>query len=306
MKAIPLLLIATTLHGAEPRFQVRSFIQIDGSLMHVKLDTTTGQTWRLERTLTNRRDTTLAGKATERKLAGTVHASVDNLDGYRLSEILPTMDALNHTVMGKDFVPTVFRKPAANLNGGANQGRHQIVPPTQQFGAPPVGIDPNTGRPFPRPGQPQPNPRNPRNPHNPNGSNVDPTTGLPVGGGGLPGAGGFPAGGAGIDPRTGLPLGFRGGGLPGRRPGIVNPVRRIQFDADTITIRNWGGKLRNISTLDLYSELLNSFDAPLRCVIDDNIVYLIPESATLITRDGKINKPKYEERWVEIKAGKKE
>jgi len=127
-----------------------------------------------------------------------------------------------------------------------------------------------------------------------------------LGGGGLPGAGGFPAGGAGIDPRTGLPLGFRAGagGLPGRRPGVVNPVRRIHFDADTVTIRNWGGKLRNISTLDLTTELLNSFDAPLRCVIDDNIVYLIPESATLITRDGKTNKPKYEEHWVEIKTAK--
>jgi hypothetical protein len=33
-------------------------------------------------------------------------------------------------------------------------------------------------------------------------------------------------------------------------------------------------------------------------------VYFIPESATLTMRDGKTNKPKYEDRWVEIKTVK--
>ncbi|MBT5321655.1 MAG: hypothetical protein HOL43_04735, partial [Verrucomicrobiales bacterium] len=49
MKILSFLLMATALQAAEPRFQFRSFIQIDGTLMHVKLDTTTGQSWRLER-----------------------------------------------------------------------------------------------------------------------------------------------------------------------------------------------------------------------------------------------------------------
>ena len=69
-------------------------------------------------------------------------------------------------------------------------------------------------------------------------------------------------------------------------------------------IRHWGKDLLDVSAIDLITELLNTLDAPVRCVIDENIVYLLPESATLTTRDGKTNKSKYEDRWVEIKTTK--
>ncbi len=270
MKTLSLLLMTVALQAAEPRFQFRSFIQNDGTLMNVKLDTTTGQTWRLERTLTNRRETTLAGKATERKLDEVLHAKIETLDQYSLRETIMTIHAMNKIVMGKDVVPFVFRAPAAIRNENADNNAHQLVPPARQFGVGPVGVDPNTGRPFPQPGQPGQLPR--------------------------PGAG-RPAL---VDPVTGLPL----------RPGIppahprVGGHRRVRIDADLIRIRNWDGVFQNISVLDLINEILNTLDGPVRCVIDENIVYFIPESATLTTRDGKTNKPKYEDRWVEIKTAK--
>ena len=286
MKAIPFLLMATALQAAEPRFQFRSFIQDDGTLMNVKLDTTTGQTWRLDRALTNRRDTTLAGKATERKLAEAAHTKIDSLEGYTLSEILAVINALNKQVMGKNSVPLVFRAPAANQNENANNNTHQLVPPARQFGEPPVGINPNTGLPFPQPGQFP-------------GRNPLPGVGLPgVGnGGGLPGATG---GRFNVDPVTGLPL---GPGLPPAQA-FVSRHQRARIDADLVRIRNWDGVFQNISSLDLITEVLNALDAPVRCVIDENIVYLLPESAMLTTRDGKTNKPKFEDRWVEIKTAK--
>ena len=291
MKVFLFLLMATALQAAEPRFQFRSFIQNDGTLMNVKLDTTTGQTWRHEHTLTNRRDTTLAGKATERKLAEVVHSKIDNLEGYLLSETLAVINALNKFAMGKDVVPLVFRAPAAVQNRNAPNNTHQLVPPARQFGPGPVGIDPNTGRPFPQPGQPQQGQFPGRNPL--------PGVGLPgVGnGGGLPGAAG---GRFNVDPVTGLPL---GPSLPPAQP-LVGRRHRAWIDADLVRIRNWDGVFQKISTLDLITEVLNALDAPLRCVIDENIVYLIPESATLTTRDGKTNKPKFEDRWVEIKTAK--
>ncbi len=286
-KIIPLLMITTALHGAEPRFQFRSFIQNDGTLMNVKLDTTTGQTWRLDRTLTNRRETTLAGKATERKLTEAMHAKIDKYENFNVVDMLAVLNALNKQVMGGKVVPIVFRKPAAVQNGNVPNNAHQLVPPARQFGEPPVGIDPNTGRPFPQPGQFP-------------GRNPLPGVGLPGVGNGGRFPGGANAGPFNVDPVTGLPL---GPGLP-RAQAPIGWHRADQFNAEMAKIRNWGGVLHNISALDLITELLNAFDSPMRCVIDENIVYLLPESATLTTRDGKTNKPKYEDRWVEIKTAK--
>jgi hypothetical protein len=282
-KILPLLLMtATVCAAAEPRFQFRSFIQNDGTLMNVKLDTTTGQTWRLDRTLTNRRETTLAGKATERKLAEAMHAKIDNYENFNIADILDVIHVMNKQVMGKDFVPLVFRAPAAIRNENA----HQLVPPARQFGEPPVGVDPNTGRPFPIPGQPQPN-------LVPGGGVRRPVPGIRP-----PAFPGAPGGLPGVDPATGLPL----PGL-GELP-VPGGHAHNRFDSALIKIRNWRTPLQNISTLDLITELLNTLNAPMRCVIDENIVYFIPESATLTTRDGKTNKPKYEDRWVEIKTVK--
>ena len=313
MKAISLLLMTTALQAAEPRFQFRSFIQIDGTLMHVKLDTTTGQSWRLERTLTNRRDTTLAGKATERKLAEAMHAKVDNMSGFTLMEALVTIRSMNKLVTGNDGVAFGFRNPAVGRDGNPNRPQHQIVPPVRPVGEQPRGIDPNTGLPFRGQGAPQfPGAGVPR--PNPGGGipPVDPITGMPVR---IPGQGGLPLGGSipgspgrALDPVTGLPVG--GAGRPGGLPGLPIP-RGLPgqplgpMDANIVMIRNWNKPMRKLSTLDLITEILNTLDKPVRCVIDENIVYFVPENATLITRDGKTNKPKFEERWLEIKVEQK-
>lgn len=284
MKTLSFLLMATALQAAEPRFQFRSFIQIDGTLMHVKLDTTTGQSWRLERTLTNRRDTTLAGKATEQKLDEVIHAKVVNLEGYTLAELLVVINTLNREKMGEDVVPVVFRDPATNPENGARQGRDELVPPTREFGEGPRGVDPATGLSL-----------------GPSGRRfqVDPVTGLPL-----------------VDPATGLPLLIGGvpgegpqppftiGGIPRMHPRHPDTRQPTRLSPNIVKIRHWGKDLLDVSAIDLITELLNTLDAPVRCVIDENIVYLLPESATLTTRDGKTNKSKYEDRWVEIKTTK--
>ena len=284
MKILSFLLMATALQAAEPRFQFRSFIQIDGTLMHVKLDTTTGQSWRLERTLINRRDTTLAGKATEQKLDEVIHAKIGNLESYTLAELLAVINAMNREKMGKDVVPMVFRDPATNPEKSARQGRNELVPPTREFGEGPRGVDPTTGLPL-GPGDRR--------------LQVDPVTGLPL-----------------VDSATGLPLLI--GGVPGTGPQPPFPIggsprihprhpdtrQPTRLSPNIVKIRHWGKDLLNVSTIDFITELLNTLDAPVRCVIDENIVYLLPESGTLTTRDGKTNKPKYEDRWVEIKTAK--
>ena len=285
MKILSFLLMATALQAAEPRFQFRSFIQIDGTLMHVKLDTTTGQSWRLERTLINRRDTTLAGKATEQKLDEVIHAKIGNLESYTLAELLAVINAMNREKMRKDVVPVVFRDPATNTEKSTRQGRNELVPPTREFGEGLRGVDPTTGLPL-GPGDRR--------------LQVDPVTGLPL-----------------VDSATGLPLLI--GGVPGTGPQPPFPIggsprihprhpdtrQPTRLSPNIVKIRHWGKDLLNVSTIDFITELLNTLDAPVRCVIDENIVYLLPESATLTTRDGKTSKPKYEDRWVEIKREKK-
>ena len=62
------LAAAVSLTAAEPRYQLRSLIQEDGSLLHIRMDTQTGKTWRLERMLKNRLWTSQKGKATAKKL----------------------------------------------------------------------------------------------------------------------------------------------------------------------------------------------------------------------------------------------
>ena len=71
-------------------------------------------------------------------------------------------------------------------------------------------------------------------------------------------------------------------------------------DANTIRIRGLKQELKNQSVLGLLTVLLNSVDTPLRCVIDEEIIYFVPESATVNLRGGKTARPEYEENWVEI------
>jgi hypothetical protein len=109
-----------------------------------------------------------------------------------------------------------------------------------------------------------------------------------------------------IDPNTGLPLGQRfPGAEPGGLPNIpgrgLPQLNRLGTpDANTIRIRGLKQELKNQSVLGLLTVLLNSVDTPLRCVIDEKIIYCVPESATVNLRGGKTARPEYEENWVEI------
>jgi len=72
MKAIPLLLFAaafTVAAAPAAKFDLRTLIVPgDGSMIHLRVNTQTGETWRLERTLKNRRWTSPDGTAMEKKL----------------------------------------------------------------------------------------------------------------------------------------------------------------------------------------------------------------------------------------------
>ena len=286
---LALLAGVLTLPAAEPRYQLRSLIQNDGSLMHIRLDTETGKTWRLERFLKNRISTTVAGKGTEGKLHNITLKQVPVLNAFRLNEALETLQAIMKQAAGKDAVPLIFQVPLAKPPVDADKLNSRLVPPAQPQGGvvPPV--------------------------RDANGRLVDPTTGLPIRP--LPGIR-VP----GIDPATGLPLrpgqvapGGLPGGIPGLPPGAggipgigarMPRVGGVQ-DATAVTVRGWRKPMANVNMLNLLPLLLNSLNEPLRCVIDEERVVFMPETAVLTLRGGKTSRPEYEERWVEIKADKK-
>ena len=286
---LALLAGVLTLPAAEPRYQLRSLIQNDGSLMHIRLDTETGKTWRLERFLKNRISTTVAGKGTEGKLHNITLKQVPVLNAFRLNEALETLQAIMKQAAGKDAVPLIFQVPLAKPPVDADKLNGRLVPPAQPQGGvvPPV--------------------------RDANGRLVDPTTGLPIRP--LPGIR-VP----GIDPATGLPLrpgqvapGGLPGGIPGLPPGAggipgigarMPRVGGVQ-DATAVTVRGWRKPMANVNMLNLLPLLLNSLNEPLRCVIDEERVVFMPETAVLTLRGGKTSRPEYEERWVEIKADKK-
>ena len=286
---LALLAGVLTLPAAEPRYQLRSLIQNDGSLMHIRLDTETGKTWRLERFLKNRISTTVAGKGTEGKLHNITLKQVPVLNAFRLNEALETLQAIMKQAAGKDAVPLIFQVPLAKPPVDADKLNSRLVPPAQPQGGvvPPV--------------------------RDANGRLVDPTTGLPIRP--LPGIR-MP----GIDPATGLPLrpgqvppGVVLGGIPGLPPGVggipgigarMPRVGGVQ-DATAVTVRGWRKPMANVNMLNLLPLLLNSLNEPLRCVIDEERVVFMPETAVLTLRGGKTSRPEYEERWVEIKADKK-
>ncbi len=298
MRSILFLWIIATvsLSAAEPRYQLRSLIQEDGSLLHIRLDTQTGKTWRLERTLKNRLWTSVRGKATEKKLGAIKLPKIAPQFDFTLAE---TMEVLNHSMKKAndgEAVPMLFLVPAADPAVKRDQAKERIVPPARPNGSGPVGIDPNTGLPF--------------RPRGPNGQPVFP--------GGIGRPPGFPGNdipqpppvrgpnGILIDPTTGLPLGQR---FPGAEPGGLPNIPGRGFpqlnrlgtpDANTIRIRGLKQELKNQSVLGLLTVLLNSVDTPLRCVIDEKIIYFVPESATVNLRGGKTARPEYEENWVEI------
>ena len=253
--------------AAEPRFQLRSLIQNDGTLLHVRLDTETGKTWRLERVLKNRIEISLQGKLAARELERT-RIDVKSLESFTLAEVLQTLNGILAKT-GNDNLPRlVFSIPVKNPDIDQAKAREQLVPPAQPFGEAPQGIDP--------------------------------TTGLPIGGWAIPG---FPPGAIPgnpnappiqIDPLTGRPL-VR---APVPRPPLWQPPRRKE-DVTLFRIRNWGQPLRETSVLQLLAHVLNCADSPLRCVVDEKTVYFTPESS-VITVGRTFSQPQYAEQWLEI------
>ncbi len=290
------LAVAVSLTAAEPRYQLRSLIQEDGSLLHIRMDTQTGKTWRLERMLINRLWTSQKGKATAKKLGDIKLPQVRAMNAFTLAETINVLDANIKKANDGMAVPIIFLVPVADPAVPRDKAEERIVPPARPYGTGPVGLDPNTGLPFrPRDPNGQPNihgdigrpsgfPDNPipQQPpvRGPNGILIDPTTGLPLGQ---------------RLPRTG-PDGLPN--IPGRGFHQIN--RLGTPDANTIRIRGLKQELKHQTVLGLLTVLLNSVDTPLRCVIDVDMIYFVPEVATVNLRGGKTARPEYEENWVEI------
>ena len=253
--------------AAEPRFQLRSLIQNDGTLLHVRLDTETGKTWRLERVLKNRIEISLQGKLAARELERT-RIDVKSLESFTLAEVLQTLNGILAKT-GNDNLPRlVFSIPVKNPDIDQAKAREQLVPPAQPFGEAPQGIDP--------------------------------TTGLPIGGWAIPG---FPPGAIPgnpdappiqIDPLTGRPL-VR---APVPRPPLWQPPHRKE-DVTLFRLRNWGQPMRDTSVKQVLAHVLNCADSPLRCVVDEKTVYFTPESS-VITVGRTFSQPQYAEQWLEI------
>jgi hypothetical protein len=278
------LILGISLHAAEPRYQLRSLIQNDGTLLHVRMDTQTGKTWRLDRVLKNRLAITLRGKPAARELERT-QINIGSLNGFTLQEVVVVLNrAIKKT--GNERLPKVtFAIPAKEPVLDPKKTRSQLVPPSQPQGGETQGIDPTTGLPL--------DPRFPERIIPPpgtisgtDGRPIDPSTGLPI-------RPQFPR--APIDPVTGLPLAPTPQWQPPQRKDRVELFR----------IRNWPQKV-NQSAHTLLTQVLNSSDSPLRCVIDEKTIYLTPESSIIIVSGGNVSQPEYTEKWVEIKSDKPE
>jgi len=278
------LMLSISLHAAEPRYQLRSLIQNDGTLLHVRLDTQTGKTWRLERVLKNRLAITLRGKPTARELERT-QINAGALDGFTLQEVVAVLNrAIKKT--GNERLPKItFAIPVKEPVLDPKKNRSQLVPPSQSQGGETQGIDPTTGLPLdPRfPGRIIPPPGTISEP---DGRPIDPSTGLPI-------SPQFPR--ASVDPVTGLPLAPTPQWQPPQKKDRVELFR----------IRNWP-KRANQSVHALLTQILNSSDSPLRCVIDEKTVHLTPESSIIMVSGGNISQPEHTEKWVEIKSDKPE
>ena len=249
--------------AAEPRFQLRSLIQNDGTLLHVRLDTETGKTWRLERVLKNRMEISLQGKLAARELERT-RINVKSLESFTLAEVLKALNEIMAETGNDDLPRLVFSIPVKNPDIDQAKAKEQLVPPAQTFGEAPQVIDLSAGPPL-LPGFPPG-----AIPANPNAPPIQ------------------------IDPLTGRPL-FR---PPVPRPPLWQPPRRKE-DVTLFRIRNWGQPLRETSVLQVLAHVLNCADSPLRCVVDEKTVYFTPESS-VITVGRTFSQPQYAEQWLEI------
>ena len=249
--------------AAEPRFQLRSLIQNDGTLLHMRLDTETGKTWRLERVLKNRMEISLQGKLAARELERT-RINVKSLESFTLAEVLKALNGILAETGNDDWPRLVFSIPVKNPDIDQAKAKKQLVPPAQTLGEAPQGIDLSAGPPL-LPGFPPG-----AIPGNPNAPPIQ------------------------IDPLTGRPL-FR---PPVPRPPLWQPPRRKE-DVTLFRIRNWGQPLRETSVLQVLAHVLNCADSPLRCVVDEKSVYFTPESS-VITVGRTFSQPQYAEQWLEI------
>jgi len=249
--------------AAEPRFQLRSLIQNDGTLLHMRLDTETGKTWRLERVLKNRIEISLQGKLAARELERT-RIDVKSLESFTLAEVLQTLNGIL-VETGNDNLPRlVFSIPVKNPDIDQAKAKEQLVPPARPFGEDPQIIELVAPPPL-LPGFPR---------------------------GAIPGNPWAP--GRQIDPLTGRPL-FRPAVPP--QP-LWQPPRRKE-DVTLFRIRNWGQPMRDTSVKQVLAHVLNCADSPLRCVVDEKTVYFAPESS-VITLGRTFSQPQYAEQWVEI------
>jgi len=270
------LLLGISLYAAEPRYQLRSLIQNDGTLLHIRLDVQTGKTWRLERILKNRLAITFKGKPVARELERT-QINVGSLDGFTLQEVVVVLNRAMEKTGNKRLPKFTFAIPAKEPALDPKKNISQLVPPSQPQGGETQRIDPRfPGRILPPPGTIS----------GPDGRPIDPNTGLPI-------RPQFP--GAPIDPVTGLPL----APVPRWQP----PQKKDSVEL--FRIRNWPQRA-NQSVHSLLTQVLNNSDSPLRCVIDEKTVYLTPESSIIMVSGGNISQPEHTEKWIEIKADKPE
>ncbi len=271
------LTLIATMHASEPRYQLRSLIQNDGTLLHIRLDTQTGKTWRLQRTLKNPLTTTIKGKLSAQALER-CQLNIGKLDGFTLQEVVEVLNkAITET--GNNKLPKftfaiAVREPTVD----PAKNNAQLVHPSRPFEETPQAIDPNTGLPqgsntlqIPLP--PGAQAGTGRRPTNPN-------TGEPIWIGPI---------GAVIDPITGLPL------PPPPRWQPPQKKDRVEL----FRIHNWPDKKAHTAH-NLITQILNSSDSPLRCIIDEHFVYLTPEASLITLSGGGISRPIYNEKWIEI------
>ena len=269
--------------AAEPRFQLRSLIQNDGTLLNVRLDTETGKTWRLERVLKNRIEISLQGKLAARELERT-RIDVKSLESFTLAQVLKALNGILAETGNDDLPRLAFAIPVKDPAVDPAKARQQLVPPAQPFGEASQGIDLTKGPPILPTSPVQPPPF----PGGAGGGSAIP--GFPPGA--IPGNPNAPL--SQIDPLTGRPL-VR---APVPRPPLWQPPSRKE-DVTLFRIRNWGQPLRETSVLQVLAHVLNCADSPLRCVVDEKTVYFTPESS-VITVGRTFSQPQYAEQWLEI------
>jgi len=250
--------------AAEPRFQLRSLIQNDGTLLHVRLDTETGKTWRLERMLKNRMEISLQGKLAARELERT-RIDVKSLESFTLAEVLQTLNGILAETGNDDLPRLAFAIPVKDPDIDQAKAKEQLVPPARPFGGDPQIIELDAPPPL-LPGFPPG--AIPGNPWAPRIIRIDPLTGRPL------------------------------VSAPVPRPPLWQPPRRKE-DVTLFRIRNWGQPMRDTSVKQVLAHVLNCADSPLRCVVDEKTVYFAPESS-VITLGRTFSQPQYAEQWLEI------